>query len=56
VQPPTHIKPSINVEPEQCQCPEEDEDEPLPMANEKSDTVEQIINFENEIQNIVYVK
>ncbi|KAJ6634889.1 Insulin-like receptor [Pseudolycoriella hygida] len=53
---PTVQKPVPATPPQECACPDDDDSETPPMPNENSDTVEQIINFENEIQNIVYVK
>lgn len=58
VNPPTqHKTNTINNTPGECSCPEDD-DEVLPpqKPKESTETLEQIINFENEIQNIVYVK
>lgn len=55
--PPTQLKPTNNNSPGECSCPEdEDEDLPPQKPKENTETLEQIINFENEIQNIVYVK
>lgn len=56
--PQVQNKPAIETPPQECVCPEDDEeDNDIPiMPNEKSEAAEQVINFENEIQNIVYVK
>ncbi|XP_037039438.1 insulin-like receptor isoform X2 [Bradysia coprophila] len=49
--------PALPTLPNECVCPEEDEYEPPPLQSlDKSDELEQIIDFENQIQNIVYVK
>lgn len=46
------------ITPAECICPEDDEMNymPPPHKEKETDQAEQIINFENEIQNIVYVK
>lgn len=55
---PVQSKPPIETPQNECVCPEDDElDVDIPiLPNEKSEAAEQVINFENEIQNIVYVK
>lgn len=56
-QPPQKQIPSST--PNECVCPDEEDEElppPPPKPATETELAEQIINFENEIQNIVYVK
>lgn len=55
--PPTPHKPITHNTPNDCVCPEDDEyNYSVPWSNGRSERAEQVINFENEMQNIIYVK
>lgn len=57
--PPVQPKPEVLIPPGACACPEGDENDrppPRPTKIDDIDDFEQIIDFENRIQNIVYVK